>query len=391
MNLYFDNTATTKVCEASIQAMSSMMSLTYGNPSSKHKEGLLAEEKINESTLFFANFLDVNKKELFYTSGGTESNNLAVLGIARAYRRSGKHIITTAFEHPSVGVACSYLEEEGYEITRLSVNKQGQISLEELEKAIREDTILVSVMHVNNEIGSILPLKEMGQKIKSKNKKTLFHVDAVQSFMKFDLKPRLWNVDLLSCSSHKIHGPKGMGLLYKKNGLKLIPLQFGGSQQLGVRPGTQNTPGIIGFYEASKEAATTMVKRYEKADQNKNYLLECLNKELPHWTLNSPLGTHEYKNEVSSPYIVNVRSKGIKGEVILHALEDYNIAVSTGSACSSKKLNVSHVLKAIGLTDIESDQSIRISIGDEHTQEEIKFLVESLVKIDTMFGRFVKK
>ena len=391
MNLYFDNAATSRVCQEALEAMKKAALDIYGNPSSLHFEGVNAEGMIEEGRQFFGKFLGVSPKELYFTSGGTESNNLAVQGVAKAYIRSGKHIITTSIEHPSVGSTCAYLEEEGFRVTRLKVDESGHIDLEELKSSISEETSLVSIMHVNNEIGTVQNLVEIGKVIKAANKATLFHVDAVQGFLKIPFSIKKAQIDLLSISSHKVYGPKGSGLLYIRKGSKIKPLQYGGSQQNAIRPGTENVPGIMGFYKAALKGAEEMENNYRHVIKLKKLFIQQMEEDLPLWTINSKASHGNYDQEVVSPFIINVRSSSLKGEVILHALEDYKINVSTGSACSSRKMNISHVLKAIGLEDEESDHSIRISLSAHQDEEDIRELVKALVQIDHMFGRFVRK
>jgi len=391
MNLYFDHAATTKVCDEAIEAMEKAASVVYGNPSSLHFRGMNAEDMIEEGRTFFGKILGVPVKDLYFTSGGTESNNLAVQGVARAYQRSGNHIITTSIEHPSVGTTFAQLENEGYRVTRLKVNEAGHINLEELKSSITDETTLVSIMHVNNEIGTVQNLKEIGKLIKETNNETIFHVDGVQGFLKIPVSIKQSKIDLLSISSHKIYGPKGSGLLYIKKGTKIRPLQFGGSQQNAIRPGTENVPGIMGFYKAALKLSKEVEENYKQVLELKIHFVQKLNTELPKWTVTSMLSNGEFSSEVSSPFIVSIRSTSLKGEVVLHALEDYKISVSTGSACSSRKLNISHVLKAIGLEDEESDHSIRISFSAHQNKEDINELIRALVQIDIMFGRFVRK
>ncbi len=392
MSLYFDQTATTQVSQKAGEAITKMMTEVYGNPSSLHREGMRAEDEVSKARRFFAKSCHVAEKEIYFTSGGTEGNNLVVLGIARACHRKGKHIITTTIEHPSVLNAVSHLEDvEGYEVTRLTVDANGHVILSQLEEAIREDTTLVSIMQVNNEIGSIQNVEEMGARIKAMNPATYFHVDGVQGYGKFPVNLKKSSIDAYTVSGHKLHGPKGVGFVYIKSGTKIQPLSFGGSQQQGMRPGTENAPGIVGFYTAVSETMPDMEASYKKVLGLKDYLLKELADKLPHWENNSPVSNGLYTEEVASPYIVNLRSESLKGEVILHSMEDYQIYVSTGSACSSKKLNVSHVLKAIGLNDTESDRSIRISLSLEHTRDDIDTLIQACMAVDKMFARFVKK
>jgi len=391
MNLYFDTAATTYVCDESIAAMEHSMRENFGNPSSLHSKGMKSEQSLNEARKFFAASLGVSSKEIYFTSGGTESNNLALQGVAKAYQRNGKHIITTSFEHPSVGSTLASLSDEGYEVTWIPISKLGTIDADELCALIRTDTILVSVMHVNNEIGLVQDIVKIGTQIKEKNANTLFHVDGIQGYMKFPINIKQAKIDLFSASSHKIYGPKGVGLLYIKQNTKIKPMLFGGSQQSSIRPGTENVPGIMGFYAAAKRLDPLKNEYFVKVTEIKKQLIELIVEKLPEWSINSGETTQDIMNPRWSPYIVSIRSKSIKGEVLLHALEDYSICVSTGSACSSKKLNISHVLKSIGLKDEESDRTIRVSLNHEHSFEDIQFFVEALVKIDAQFGRFTKK
>ena len=391
MNLYFDHAATTEISNEALEGMKRMLLVDYGNPSSLHGKGLDAEKEVNKARAYIAKFLGVKEKSLYFTSGGTESNNLCVQGVAKAYHRSGKHIITSKIEHPSVGETLSALENEGFEVTRLPVDHKGHISLENLRRAIRPDTILISIMHVNNEIGSIQDLQSIGQVVKEENPNTLFHVDGVQGYGKFAINLEKCQIDLYSASGHKIHGPKGVGIAYIREAVKIVPLQYGGGQQKGIRPGTENVSGIIGMYEATKQFVLSNKERYQQVLELKAYFVKMLVEQLPNWYVNSRYSNGDFEKEIASPYIVSIRSKSIKGEVLLHSLEDDKIAVSTGSACSSKKLNVSHVLKAIGLSDEESDKSIRISFTYTQTKKEIDYLIEALKKNDKLFGRFVKK
>ncbi len=391
MNLYFDNAATTKVCDEAIKAIHEMVDDYYGNPSSKHFEGLHVEEKIEKARKFFAKEIGCTKDELYFTSGGTEGNNIAVFGTAKGYRRDGDHIIVSPIEHPSVGTAVSMLEDEGFRVTQAKVNSHGFINIDDLIEQVQESTIMVSIMHVNNEIGSIQDIATIGKKIKEKNPSALFHVDGVQGFMKFPLNVKQAKVDIYTASSHKIKGPKGSGFIYVRSGLKVKPLFYGGSQQKGLRPGTENVPGIIGFYEAGIKMKQDLFDRYKKVLELKKHLIKGIGEELPNWKVNSPESNGEFEEECSSPYIVSLRTESLKGEVMLHGLEDYKICVSTGSACSSKKLNVSHVLKSLGLSDEENDKSIRISFSPDQTIEDVDQLVNACKAVDLMFGRFIKK
>ncbi len=391
MNLYFDNAATTKVCDEAISAMHQMVDSLYGNPSSKHFEGLYVEEKIEKARKFFAKEIGCTKDELYFTSGGTEGNNLAVFGTAKGYKRDGDHVVVSPIEHPSVGTAVAMLEEEGFSVTQAKVDTYGFVDIDDLINQIQESTVLVSIMQVNNEIGTIQDIMTIGRRIKEKNPKTLFHVDGVQGFMKFPLHVKQAKVDLFTASSHKIKGPKGSGFLYVKSGLKVKPLFYGGSQQKGLRPGTENVPGIIGFYEAGMKMKKDIQSSYKAVLDLKTYLLDGIKQALPNWKVNSPESLGIFEEETSSPYIVSLRTESLKGEVMLHGLEDYKICVSTGSACSSKKLNVSHVLKSLGLSDEENDKSIRISFSPDQTCDDVDELIKACKAVDLMFGRFIKK
>lgn len=391
MSIYFDHAASTKVYEVVAKKMHDSYKENYGNASSLHRMGMNAEDAIFDAKNLIASVLKVDEKDIYITSGGTESNNMAVMGIAKAYHRSGKHIVTSAFEHPAVLNVCKALEEEGFEVTYIQPNEAGIITIDEVEKNIREDTILVSIMHVNNEIGTIQDIEGIGKCIKRKNVNTMFHVDGVQGFLKFPVDLKKAKVDAYSISGHKVHGPKGVGVLYKRKNVKMKALFFGGSQEANMRPGTYNTQGVVGLYEAIKIEKNEIEEHYKKVYDLKKIFIAKMEEKLPKWTINSLISNGEIQKEVASPYIISCRNPGIKGEVVLHALEDKGIYVSTGSACSSKKLNVSHVLTAIGLSDIESDKTIRISLDASSTKEEIETLVNELVTIDQMFGRFIKK
>lgn len=391
MNLYFDCAATTKVCKEAINGITNTLEIEFGNPSSKHFKGMKAEDLVTKARKFIAKEIGSSKDELYFTSGGTESNNLAIFGIANAYKRSGNHIVTTSIEHPSVGASVDSIEEGGFKVSKVGVDREGFVDKKSLIELIHEDTILVSIMQVNNEIGTIQNIIELGNAIKLKNPKTLFHVDGIQGFMKLPINVTKAKIDLYSASSHKIYGPKGVGFLYIKKGIKIKPLQYGGSQQKKIRPGTENTPGIIGFYEAVKALSSNVETNYLKTLELKDYFIKAINSSLPEWELNSPVSIGKLNGEVASPYIVSIRSNSIKGEVILHALEDYQICISTGSACSSKKLNVSHVIKAIGISDKENDKTIRISFSASQSTDDIDELVKALIQINNMFGMFIKK
>lgn len=375
MEAYLDNSATTRCSEAVRDIMVKVMMEDYGNPSSLHLKGVKAEEYIKEAREKIAKTLKVSEKEILFTSGGTESNNLAIIGAALANRRAGKHIITTAIEHASVAATVKYLEEQGFEITYLSVDEDGLISLEELESVVREDTILVSLMQINNEMGAIEPIAEAADIIKRKNPKTLLHVDAIQSYGKMKIHPKKLNVDLLSVSGHKFHGPKGSGFLYIKDKTKIKPILFGGGQQKGMRSGTENVPAIAGLGVACEEIYRNFDENLTRLHEVKQAFLQGL-KRLEGVRVNGRTG------EDSAPHIVSVSFEGIdKSEALLHALEERGIYVSAGSACSSNKPAVSATLKAIGVPEKMLTATLRFSFSVHTTVEEVEYAIGALEEL----------
>ncbi|AZR74488.1 cysteine desulfurase [Anoxybacter fermentans] len=376
--VYLDNSATTRVAPEVIDAMVKMMEKDYGNPSSLHRMGITVEKKINKAREQIAKILGVKPKEIIFTSGGTEANNLAIRGVVYQYNKRGRHLITTRIEHPSVLNTFQRLEEEGFEVTYLPVDREGFISIEELKSAITPETILVSIMHVNNEIGTIQPIQKMGEVIKEINPRTIFHVDAVQSFGKLSLNPIQMKVDLLTISGHKIHGPKGIGALYCNEKINLKPLVEGGGQEWNIRSGTENVPGIIGLGLASQLIVKEREANVERLKDLKGWFLKELKKLIPDVKINGPESVEDIKEGKSAPYIINLSFPGLKGEVLLHALEDFNIYVSTGSACHSRKSAPSHVLQAIGLNQRELESAIRISLSFHTQKEELEYLLEHL-------------
>lgn len=370
MEAYLDNSATTKVLPDVAQLMYKIMTEDYGNPSSMHNKGVDAEKYIRQAKENFARILKVSDKEIFFTSGGTESDNLAIIGTALAKQRRGKHIITTAIEHPAVLESFDFLEKHGFEATYLPVNQYGQIEPDVLRDALREDTILVSVMYVNNEIGALEPIAELGRIIKEYNKDIVFHVDAVQAFGKFRIYPYKENIDLLTVSSHKIHGPKGVGLIFIKDGTKIHPTAFGGGQQKGMRPGTENVPGIAGM----SMAAAAMYEHFDE-DVRRLYQLKEFFTERMEQTEGTVI--NGLTGEKSAPHVVSVSFEGIaKSEVLLHALEDRGIYVSSGSACSSNKPALSGTLKAIGVKRELLSSTLRFSFSVFTTMEELEYTVD---------------
>ena len=344
MEAYLDNSATTRCCEEAAQLVVKLLTEDYGNPSSLHMKGIEAERFVETAKKKIAKTLRVSEKEIIFTSGGTESNNLAIIGVAEENKRSGKHVITTSIEHPSVSATMAYLEEHGYEVTYLPVDAYGVISLDDLKAAIRPDTILVSLMQVNNEIGAIEPVAEAAELIKKKNPdtlipQTLFHVDAIQSYGKMRIYPAKMHVDLLSVSGHKIHGPKGSGFLYIKDKTKIHPLLNGGGQQRGMRSGTENVPAIAGLGVAAERIYTGFEEKIDRMYTLREHFIEEVTK-IPGVHVNG------HTDRSNAPHIVSVSTEGVRAEVLLHALEDKEIYVSAGSACSSNKPSVSHTLKA---------------------------------------------
>ncbi len=368
--VYLDNSATTRISRESAAAMEEVLDRVYGNPSSLHRLGLAAEKKIDESRAALAEILRVAPEEIYFTSGGTEAINLAIQGTARRLARRGRHLLTTAIEHPATLYACRSLEEEGFEVDYLPVDREGRPELEELRSRVRRDTLLVSVMHVNNEVGTILPVEEIGAAVKEKNPATLFHVDAVQSFCRLECRPRPWQADLVSISAHKIHGPKGVGALYKREGLPVKPLLQGGGQEGGLRSGTENTPGIAGFAAAALSLYGKREENYRHMQGLKERFLAGLSSRLPRAKVNGP--------RKGAPHIVSVSFPGLKGEVLLHALEAEGIYVSTGSACHSRRRELSHVLQALELSEADISGTLRFSFSPFNSGEEIDYSLEKL-------------
>lgn len=379
--IYFDNAATTKVCEPACEIMLQIMSEDYGNPSSLHMKGITAENYIKEAKEIFANLLKVHEKEIIFTSGGTESNNMALIGGARANWRRGKHIITTAIEHPSVSSPLAFLEENGFEITRLPVDKKGVVRLDMLEGAMREDTIMVSSIYANNEIGTIQPIQQMSRIIKNINSETLFHVDAIQAFAKRDIYPGRQGIDLMTISSHKFHGPKGVGLLYISEGAKVKPLLFGGGQQKDMRSGTENVPGVTGMAYAAKTVCSNLMEKARKLYDLRDYFIRQLD-------VFEDVVINGNDREGSTPHIVSVSFGDIRAEVLLHALEDRGIYISSGSACSSNHPSQSATLKAIGVKPRYLDATVRFSFSYETTKVEIDEALEVLAKVVPMLRRY---
>lgn len=382
--IYLDNSATTKVYDEVARQMVKIMTEDYGNPSSKHAKGLDAEGCVKAAKTELAKLLKADEKEILFTSGGTESNNLALIGCAKANKRAGNHIIVSAIEHPSVSETINYLEEQGYRITRLQVDDRGIIDLQQLSDALCDETIIVSVMYVNNEIGSVQPVEEISALIKQKAPGALFHVDAVQAFGKYRIYPKRMGIDLMSVSGHKIHGPKGIGFLFINSRVKIKPVIFGGGQQEGLRSGTENVPGIVGIALAAKMIYDDFDKKREKLYQLKKRLIDGV-MDIPDICVNG------ISDMNSAPHIVNISFRGVRSEVLLNTFVRNGICVSSGSACSTHKQSVSSTLKAIGADAGRMDSAIRFSFSEWTTEEEIDKCLEVLHKELPILRRFVRK
>ena len=381
MDVYFDNSATTKVLAPVADLVMKVMTEDYGNPSAKHGKGMRAEQYIKEAAEIIAGTLKVSPKEIVFTSGGSESNNMALIETAMANRRAGNHIISTAIEHASVYNPLAYLEEQGFEVTYLPVDHNGHISLEDLERAVRRETILVSVMYVNNEIGAVEPVEEIAKLIHKINPAILFHVDAIQAYGKFVIRPKRQGIDLLSVSGHKIHAPKGIGFLYVDSRVKIKPLIYGGGQQRGLRSGTENVPGIAGLGAAAREMYRDHSERLKRMYEIKDYMISRLG-EVEGTTVNSLPG------DQSAPQIVSASFSGVRSEVLLHALEENGIYVSSGSACSSNHPAVSGTLKGIGVKKELLDSTLRFSFGVFNTKDEVDYCISVLQELLPVLRRY---
>ena len=384
MEVYLDNSATTRCFPGTAKLMCDIMTEHYGNPSSLHRKGVEAENYIRESKQQIAWNLKTEEKEIYFTSGGTESDNLALMGCAHANSRAGKHLITTCIEHPAVLNTMKELERQGFRVTYLPVDETGRVRLSDLEAALCEETILVSVMYVNNEIGSVQPIEAIGEFLRKQKKKILFHVDAVQAYGKYRICPKRQGIDLLSVSGHKIHGPKGMGFLYIDSSVKIHPLLFGGGQQKDLRPGTENVPGIAGMGDAVREIYTDFSEKTERLYGLKEYFVNELEK-LEGTVVHGPKGRD------GAPHIVSAGFTGVRSEVLLHALEDKGIYVSSGSACSSNHPSVSGTLKAIGVKKEFLDSTIRFSMSEFTTKEELAYCLDSLRELLPALRRFTRR
>lgn len=381
--VYLDNSATTQAYESVGELVKKVMCEDYGNPSSMHAKGVAAEQYIKEAKETLAKIWKVQEKEIFFTSGGTESDNLALIGAARANHRAGNHLITSSIEHPAIINTMRYLEEQGFRVTYLPVDRYGRIKLDALKEALCEDTILVSVMYVNNEVGSVQPIQEAASIVKAYNKNILFHVDAVQGFGKYRIYPKKLKVDMCSISGHKIHGPKGIGALYIGEHVKIKPIVFGGEQQKNIRSGTENVPGIAGLSLAAKTIYQDLDEKVAGMRQLKQHFINGVS-QIENTTI------HGLYDETSAPHIISVGFAGIRSEVLLHALEEKGVYVSSGSACSSNHPQVSGVLKGIGARQEFLDATLRFSMSEFTTLEEIDYTLDTLYNIVLMLRRYTR-
>lgn len=384
MEIYLDHAATTWVYPEAVEKMNRIMLEDYGNPSSMHMMGVNAEKYVRETGEILSGILKVPEKSIYYTSGGTESNNWAIFGTAMAKRRMGRHIITTAIEHSAVAAPLEFLKKEGYTVTKLGVDRFGNIDLDELKEAVTPETVLVSVMLVNNEIGTVSNPKAIGDAIKSVNPETVFHVDAIQGFGKMTIHPERMNIDLLSVSGHKFHGPKGTGFLYASEKVRLLPLIYGGGQQNGMRSGTDNVPGIAGMGTAAKMIYSTLSENRENMYKVRSHLISRFEKM-------ENVVIHGDKTEASAPHVLNASFIGVRSEVILHALEEKGIYISAGSACSSHKRHQSDTLTAIGCSKKELESAVRFSFCEKTTMEEADIAADALEELLPQLRRFTRR
>lgn len=383
MEAYLDNSATTKCFDEVKDIVVKTMTEDYGNPSAMHLKGVDAEKYVKEAAAAIAKTLKVQEKEIFFTSGGTESDNWALVGTALANCRQGKHIITTSFEHPAVSAPLDWLKGQGYDLTVIPVDEKGNLSMEELEAAIRPDTILVSTMYVNNEVGAVVPVEAVAKLVHEKNPKTVYHVDAIQGYGKYRIYPKRAGIDLLSVSSHKIHGPKGVGFLYVSEKVKIQPLILGGGQQKGMRSGTDNVPGIAGLGTAARMVYEDHEEKIEKLRALKSYLAENLSA-MERVVINGPAP------EDGAPHIVNASFLGVRSEVLLHTLEEKGIYVSAGSACSSHKRAASATMTAISADKERRESAIRFSLSEFTTKEELDHTLEEIRTVLPVLRKYAR-
>ena len=383
MQVYLDNAASTRVSKPVIELMNKAMDEDYANPSAKHLKGIEAEKYLKEAAAKIAKTMKVSEKELVFTSGGTESNNMALIGAAMARQRYGKHIISTAIEHSAVHQVLVHLADLGFEYSILKVDEKGQISLEELKSLLRADTILVSVMYVNNEIGAVQDIKAIADIVHGYNKDIYMHTDAIQAYGKFKIFPKKEGIDLLSVSAHKLHGPKGSGFLYIDERVNIKPIIYGGGQQRGLRSGTLNIPGIAGLGEAAKEAYEDFDKEVEYIYSLRDYLIDEITK------LNDEaIKLNSEKGVKFAPHVLSISISGVRAEVLLHAMEERGIYIASGSACSSNHPGLSGTLKGIGLKEEFLSSTVRVSFSKYNNKEELDFFLANLKELIPQLRRY---
>ena len=385
MEIYLDNSATTMVAPEVREEMMAALGEDYGNPSSLHRKGSDAEMMLKKAKERVASPLKADPREIYFTSGGTEANNLALLGGARAKKQQGDHVIISAVEHPSVSAAAEELAREGFRVTRIGTDARGLVSPDKLEAALTPQTVLVSVMAVNNEVGAREPFEEIGKRVKAFDSRILFHVDAVQAYGKIRIVPKQCGIDLLTASGHKIHGPKGIGFLYIRDRVHIEPIIYGGEQQKGIRSGTENMPGIVGMGRAAQLAYERFDERIAGLYELKEYFQHAL-EGLEGVRINGPR-----ERELSAPHIVSATFPGVRSEVMLHALEEKGIYASAGSACSSHKKAVSPTLHAIGLSDELASSTLRFSLSSYTRREELEAAATAVGELLPVLRRFTRK
>ncbi len=387
--IYLDNAATTPMDSEVLESMLPFMREQYGNPSAIYSMGSSAKKAVNQAKRRIAAILNAKQEEIFFTAGGTEADNWALKMVMETYRYKGRHLITTAIEHHAILHTCRYLETQGVEVTYLGVDEDGVIDLEELKQAIRPDTVLISVMFANNEVGTVEPIREIGEIARERG--ILFHTDAVQAFGQVPIDTEEMHIDLLSASGHKINGPKGVGFLYIRSGLELHSMLHGGAQESGRRAGTENVPGIVGMAVAAQKAADNMKTKGAAEMKLQDYLIDRIEREIPYCRLNG----HRTKR---LPGNVNFSFRFIQGESLVLMLDRKGICTSSGSACTSGELNPSHVLLALGRNEEEAEGALRITLSEKNSMEEMEFVVECLKEavqklrsISTQYTDFCRK
>lgn len=391
MKVYLDNAATTKCYDEVANIVLEVMTKDYGNPSSMHHLGVEAEKYIKDAKNIIAKEMKVEPKEIYFTSGGTESNNWAIIGVAMANKRRGNHIITTQIEHPAVSSPMAYLEAQGFEITRIGVDKQGKVNANDIKAAITDKTILASVMCINNEIGSIQPIAEIGSMLRN-FPDVYFHVDAIQAFGKYSFLPKQSRIDLASVSGHKLHGPKGIGFLYINERVRISPIIYGGGQQKDMRSGTENVLGIAGLGAATKISCDDLYRKQRHLFALKKALVEGLTK-LENVTIHGMRDRNDVLDIESdwAPHIVSVAFNGVRSEVMLHTLEDKGIYISAGSACSTHKRSQSPTLIALGANKEQLESTVRFSFSNETTMEEIEYTLNVLAEVLPLLRRYMRR